>query len=55
MFFFYIFFCLFKGVDEVDYNLYPQREHQLKWIAIYLDEAAKLRGTVMHAWCSNAK
>ena len=31
-------------MDEVDYNLYPQREHQLKWIAVYLDEAAKLRG-----------
>ena len=32
-------------MDEVDYNLYPKREHQLKWIVIYLEEAAKLRGT----------
>ncbi|XP_015771197.1 PREDICTED: probable ethanolamine kinase isoform X1 [Acropora digitifera] len=37
-------FCEYAGVDEVDYSLYPQREHQLKWIAIYLDESAKLRG-----------
>ncbi|XP_015779994.1 PREDICTED: probable ethanolamine kinase [Acropora digitifera] len=37
-------FCEYAGVDEVDYNLYPQREHQMKWIAIYLDESAKLRG-----------
>ena len=34
------------GVDEVDYSLYPKREHQLKFIAVYLEEAAKLRGTV---------
>lgn len=33
------------GVDEVDYSLYPKREHQLKWIAVYLEEAARLRGT----------
>ena len=34
----------------MDYNLYPKREHQLKWIAVYLEEAAKLRGkyTCMH-------
>lgn len=34
----------------MDYNLYPKREHQLKWIAVYLEEAAKLRGkyTGMH-------
>ena len=31
-------------MDEVDYNLYPKREHQLKWIGVYLEEAAKLRG-----------
>ncbi|XP_068672029.1 probable ethanolamine kinase [Montipora capricornis] len=37
-------FCEYAGVDEVDYNLYPKREHQLKWIATYLEEAAKLRG-----------
>ncbi|XP_071840201.1 ethanolamine kinase 1-like [Apostichopus japonicus] len=24
------------GVDEVDYNLYPEKEHQLKWIREYL-------------------
>ena len=35
-------------MDEVDYSLYPKREHQLKFIAVYLEEAAKLRGTV---WC----
>ena len=32
----------------MDYSLYPKREHQLKFIAVYLEEAAKLRGTV---WC----
>lgn len=36
------------GIDEVDYNLYPKREHQLKWIAVYLEETARLRGTCMH-------
>ena len=36
------------GVDEVDYSLYPKREHQLKFIAVYLEEAAKLRGTVCY-------
>ena len=30
----------------MDYNLYPKREHQLKWIAVYLEEAARLRGKV---------
>ena len=39
------------GVDEVDYSLYPKREHQLKFIAVYLEAAAKLRGTV---WCDAA-
>jgi len=39
-------FCEYAGVDEVDYNLYPKRDHQLKWIAVYLEEAAKLRGEV---------
>ena len=34
------------GVEEVDYSLYPKREHQLKFIAVYLEEAAKLKGTV---------
>ena len=38
-------------MDEVDYSLYPKREHQLKFIAVYLEEAAKLRGTV---WCDAA-
>ena len=28
----------------MDYNLYPKREHQLKWIRTYLEEAARLRG-----------
>ena len=37
--------AILLGVDEVDYNLYPKREHQLKWIGVYLEEAAKLRGT----------
>ena len=38
-------------MDEVDYSLYPKREHQLKFIAVYLEEVAKLRGTV---WCDAA-
>ncbi len=28
----------------MDYSLYPKREHQLKWIRAYLEEAARLRG-----------
>ena len=47
----YICFFYTLGVDEVDYSLYPKREHQLKFIAVYLEEAAKLRGTV---WCDAA-
>ena len=43
---YWIFFFSTLGVDEVDYSLYPKREHQLKFIAVYLEEAAKLRGTV---------
>ena len=39
-------FCTFSlGIFEVDYSLYPKREHQLKWITVYLEEAARLRGT----------
>ena len=38
-------FFFSSGIDEVDYNLYPKREYQLKWIAVYLEEAARLRGT----------
>lgn len=42
----YKIFCTFSlGVDEVDYSLYPKREHQLKWIRAYLEEAARLKGT----------
>ncbi|EDV29393.1 uncharacterized protein TRIADDRAFT_51652 [Trichoplax adhaerens] len=37
-------FCEFAGVDEVDYNRYPQKEFQLQWLSIYLQERAKLAG-----------
>ncbi|KAK6191748.1 hypothetical protein SNE40_003353 [Patella caerulea] len=30
-------FCEFAGVDEVDYNLYPKKEFQLKWLRAYLE------------------
>ena len=49
----YICFFYKLGVDEVDYTLYPKREHQLKFIAVYLEEAAKLRGTVCYEAASS--
>ncbi|ESO03956.1 hypothetical protein HELRODRAFT_79532 [Helobdella robusta] len=31
------FFCEFAGMTEVDYNLYPSREFQMKWLTIFLE------------------
>ncbi|XP_053949076.1 ethanolamine kinase [Anastrepha ludens] len=31
-------FCEFAGVDEVDFSRYPQREFQLDWLRVYLQE-----------------
>lgn len=30
-------FTEFPGIDEVDFSLYPNREFQLKWLAVYLE------------------
>ena len=32
------------GVDNVDYSLYPNKEFQLKYLRMYLEEAAILKG-----------
>lgn len=32
-------FCEYAGIDEVDYNLYPERDYQLKWLRRYLQFA----------------
>ncbi|XP_036343488.1 ethanolamine kinase-like [Rhagoletis pomonella] len=31
-------FCEFAGVDEVDFSRYPQRDFQLAWLHVYLQE-----------------
>ena len=31
----------FSGVDTVDYNLYPDKEYQLKWLRQFLETKAK--------------
>lgn len=33
-----IFFALFVGVDQVDFNLYPDKELQKQWLRYYLNE-----------------
>lgn len=30
-------FTEFPGIDEADFSLYPNREFQLKWLAVYLE------------------
>lgn len=30
-------FTEFPGIDQADYSLYPNREFQLKWLAVYLE------------------
>ena len=32
------------GVDSVDYSLYPNKEFQLKYLHMYLEETAILKG-----------
>ena len=32
------------GVDSPDYSLFPNREYQLRWMRVYLEESAALRG-----------
>nr|XP_054761959.1 ethanolamine kinase 1-like [Lytechinus pictus] len=37
-------FCEFPGIEEVNYDLYPEREFQLKWIREYLEAHYSLGG-----------
>ncbi|OWF43046.1 ethanolamine kinase 1-like [Mizuhopecten yessoensis] len=37
-------FCEFAGLDEVDYNLYPDKEFQMGWLRTYLKEWNKANG-----------
>ena len=32
------------GIDNIDYSLYPNKEFQLKYIQMYLEEVAILKG-----------
>ena len=32
------------GIDHVDYTLYPKKEFQLKYLCMYLEETAILKG-----------
>lgn len=32
------------GVDEVDFDLYPNEAFQKEWLQIYLSERARLKG-----------
>ncbi|XP_071501255.1 ethanolamine kinase 1-like [Diadema antillarum] len=37
-------FCEFVGIDEIDYNLYPEKDFQLKWLRAYLEARRALLG-----------
>ena len=37
------------GIDNVDYGRYPDEVLQKKWLRMYLQEAAKLRGILLYA------
>ncbi len=37
-------FCEFAGVEEVNYECFPEEGVQKRWIQMYLEEAAKLQG-----------
>lgn len=39
-----ILFVYLLGLDNIDYSRYPDEELQKKWIAMYLEEKAKLKG-----------
>ena len=34
-------------VIDPDYSLYPNKDFQLKWLTIYLEEKAKVQGKVV--------
>lgn len=36
------------GIDNVDYSRYPDEVLQKKWLRMYLQEAAKLRGILLY-------
>ena len=36
------------GIDNVDYGRYPDEVLQKKWLRMYLQEAAKLRGILLY-------
>lgn len=40
-------FCEFAGIENVDYNQYPDEDLQKKWLRNYLQEAASLNGKVL--------
>ena len=39
-----ILYWFITGVDNLDYSLYPNKEFQLKYLHMYLEEAAILKG-----------
>ena len=43
---------MYIGVDNVDYNRYPDEAMQKHWIRLYLEEKVALRGKLYHsAFC----
>jgi ethanolamine kinase len=37
-------FCEFAGIESPDFSLYPDKEFQYKWLRVYLEEVARLKG-----------
>ena len=35
---------IYEGQDEIDYSLYPDRDYQLRWLRVYLEEKAASEG-----------
>jgi len=40
---------LFTGSDTIDHVLYPNKDYQVEWLCMYLEEVASLKGVV---YCS---
>ncbi|XP_062517145.1 ethanolamine kinase 2-like [Corticium candelabrum] len=38
-------FCEFAGVDNVDYSRYPDKDFQMQWLQLYLEETARQSGS----------
>lgn len=41
-------FCEFAGIDNVNYDLYPNEAVQKEWLTYYLEETAKIKGDLIN-------